>query len=99
MLYVSFPTTESRDNFYEAITDQTDFKIEDTLFESMILKWQHSQISNYEYLLYLNRYVCTVLCKFGSWTSRKWQRCQYPNINVHNDPNLQKKNNLIAHVK
>ena len=36
----------------------SDVKLEDVSLEVMTNKWQNGDISNYDYLLYLNKYVC-----------------------------------------
>lgn len=55
MLYVSFRNESERDAFYDQTIQQSCVKITQTEPESMTLKWQNGIISNYDYLLYLNR--------------------------------------------
>lgn len=55
LLYVSFSKNEDRDNFYLTAMKQEDLNIKQTEPESMTLKWQNGLITNYDYLLYLNR--------------------------------------------
>lgn len=55
MLYVSFRNQSERDEFYDQTIQQSCVKITHTEPESMTLKWQSGVISNYDYLLYLNR--------------------------------------------
>lgn len=55
VLYVAFISNDIRDKFYDAIIQQDNFQIEDLNCDSMIIKWQHGDVSNYDYLLYLNR--------------------------------------------
>lgn len=57
ILYASFRNQCERDEFYEQIMQQERIAIGDTEPESMTLKWQNGIISNYDYLLYLNRYM------------------------------------------
>lgn len=57
LLYVSFRNHSERDEFYERVVEQERVCIKDTEPESMTLKWQNGVISNYEYLLYLNRWA------------------------------------------
>lgn len=54
VLYVAFISNDIRDKFYDAITQQENFRVEDLNCDSMIIKWQHGDVSNYDYLLYLN---------------------------------------------
>lgn len=54
-LYVSCRNDFERDKFYEQITQQDCVQITQNEQESMTLKWQNGVISNYDYLLYLNR--------------------------------------------
>lgn len=55
LLYVSFRNQSERDEFFEMTMQQDCVKITQTEPESMTLKWQNGVISNYDYLLYLNR--------------------------------------------
>lgn len=54
-LYVSLRNQIERDNLYEQVIQQDCVQITHTEQESMTLKWQNGVISNYDYLLYLNR--------------------------------------------
>lgn len=54
VLYVAFITNDIRDKFYDAILQQENFEIEELNCDNMIIKWQHGDVSNYDYLLYLN---------------------------------------------
>lgn len=54
-MYASFRNQSERDEFYEQIMQQDRIAIGNTEPESMTLKWQNGIISNYDYLLYLNR--------------------------------------------
>lgn len=47
--------------FYAEAMRQEDLQITETQPESMTLKWQNRIISNYDYLLYLNRFVFLLL--------------------------------------
>lgn len=55
LLYVSFRNKSECDEFYVQTISQSCVRITHTEPESMTLKWQNGIISNYEYLLYLNR--------------------------------------------
>lgn len=61
MLYVSFRRASERNVFYERTIEQDDLRITRQAPESMALKWQNGIISNYEYLLYLNRYMVNMI--------------------------------------
>lgn len=54
-LYVSFRNPSERDQFFVKCQEQDRIKITQAEPESMTLKWQNGIISNYDYLLYLNR--------------------------------------------
>ncbi|XP_062537016.1 protein FAN-like [Armigeres subalbatus] len=54
LLYVSFRNQAERDDFYNKVSKQEDFSVDEPIPESITLKWQNGLISNYEYLLYLN---------------------------------------------
>lgn len=55
LIYVSFRNPNECDEFYSRTMEQNCLKITQTEPESMTLKWQNGVISNYDYLLYLNR--------------------------------------------
>lgn len=55
LLYVSFKNGEERDAFYNEILAQENYQVEPKESDYMTLKWQNGLISNYDYLLYLNR--------------------------------------------
>ena len=44
--------------YLHAMLHFSDVKLEDVSLEVMTNKWQNGDISNYDYLLYLNKYVC-----------------------------------------
>jgi len=54
-LYFTFVCSQKRDELYDALCAQSAVKLEDSQQEAIILQWQHGVISNYDYLLYLNR--------------------------------------------
>lgn len=53
VLYVAFVNHNLRDKFYDAIIQQDSY-VDNFNCDSMLIKWQHNEISNYDYLLYLN---------------------------------------------
>ena len=53
--YVAMKSKEVRDKFYESILQQPNLTLTSVEPEIITLKWQNRAISNYEYLLYLNR--------------------------------------------
>lgn len=53
--YVTMKSREERDKFYESILQLSALTLNNVEPEIMTLKWQNRAISNYEYLLYLNR--------------------------------------------
>lgn len=57
---MSFRNQMERDDFYDQIMQQERIAIRDTEPESMTLKWQNGIISNYDYLLYLNRCIPSI---------------------------------------
>ncbi|KAH6946918.1 hypothetical protein HPB50_016143 [Hyalomma asiaticum] len=56
-LFLSFKTQQERDELYEKLLKQEALDIEDSGQENMMLLWQSGIISNYDYLLYINRCV------------------------------------------
>lgn len=55
ILYVAFRNETERNSFYDKTMAQDSVRITKMEPESMTLKWQNGVISNYDYLLYLNR--------------------------------------------
>lgn len=55
LLYVAFRNETDRNTFYEKTMAQDGVSIAKIKPETMTLKWQNGAISNYDYLLYLNR--------------------------------------------
>ncbi|XP_060073823.1 protein FAN-like [Ylistrum balloti] len=53
-LYLSLKTADERNELYAHIMQQKDVKLEDTGQEDMTLRWQNGDISNFDYLIYLN---------------------------------------------
>ncbi|ESO93005.1 hypothetical protein LOTGIDRAFT_119978 [Lottia gigantea] len=53
-IYLSFETEKDRNELYERMLQLPDVHYEDCGQEDMTLRWQSGQISNYDYLLYLN---------------------------------------------
>lgn len=53
--FFSFKSRRDRDEVYDMMVSQPDLqRLQQTELESMLLKWQRREVSNYEYLLYLN---------------------------------------------
>ncbi|TMW62542.1 hypothetical protein Poli38472_005160 [Pythium oligandrum] len=53
--FFSFQSRTDRDEIYDMMVNQPDLKrLQQTDLESMVMKWQRREVSNYEYLLYLN---------------------------------------------
>lgn len=55
-MYLTFKSTEIRDSLYNNLLNQSKVKMENHERCIMTLKWQNGALSNYDYLLYLNRY-------------------------------------------
>jgi hypothetical protein len=55
-LYLSFKLEAERDALYHGLLNQSAVHLENTEQEMMTLQWQNGVLSNYDYLLYLNRY-------------------------------------------
>nr|CAD7461018.1 unnamed protein product [Timema tahoe] len=54
-LYLSFKSPEERDMLYQGLIGQQSLTLDNTDQEMMTLQWQNGVISNYDYLMYLNR--------------------------------------------
>lgn len=55
-LLLTLKSPADRDALYGGIMDQSVVHLEETEKEIMTLQWQNGVLSNYDYLLYLNRY-------------------------------------------
>lgn len=54
--YLALRNSSERDNLYEMMIQQPKLKLVALQQDVMTLQWQNGVISNYDYLLYLNRY-------------------------------------------
>lgn len=54
-LYLSLKSKTARDDLYKAITEQPELRLSESKQDIMTLQWQNGTISNYDYLLYINR--------------------------------------------
>lgn len=54
--FISTTTQEQRDLLYDHLLGQKNLKIETITQNQMTLQWQNGSISNYDYLLYINRF-------------------------------------------
>jgi factor associated with neutral sphingomyelinase activation len=61
-LYLSFKSKAERDALYHGLLDQPFVRLENTEQEVMTLQWQNGVLSNYDYLLYINRYGTYFFC-------------------------------------
>lgn len=53
--FFSFRSRKDRDAIYDMMVNQPDLKrLQQTDLESMMIKWQRREVSNYDYLMYLN---------------------------------------------
>ncbi|VEN59952.1 unnamed protein product, partial [Callosobruchus maculatus] len=55
-IYFSFRNQTQRDSLYNSLLQQPELKLDDIRQDVITLQWQNGVISNYEYLLYINRY-------------------------------------------
>lgn len=55
-IYLSFPNELDRDKLYSSIIKQPELKLKNVQQDVMTLKWQNGVISNFEYLMYINRF-------------------------------------------
>lgn len=55
-LFLALKSAKERDDLYSGIMGQSLLKLDDLQQEAVTLQWQHGVLSNYDYLLYLNRY-------------------------------------------
>lgn len=50
-------TQEERDALYTNLLSQSELQIETVHQNHMTMQWQNGSLSNYDYLLYINRYM------------------------------------------
>lgn len=53
-LYLSLASQEERDKFYDALVSQECVNLTESGQENMTYRWQNGQVSNFDYLMYLN---------------------------------------------
>lgn len=56
-IYLAFRSQLDRDRFYANLLMQSELKLCEIEQDVMTLQWQNGFVSNYEYLLYINRWV------------------------------------------
>lgn len=54
-LYLALKSAKERDSLYDAIMNQSSVNLDDLQQEAVTLQWQHGVLSNFDYLMYLNR--------------------------------------------
>lgn len=54
-LYLSLKSKDTRDKLYSTIVEQPKLSLAESKQEIMTLQWQNGTISNFDYLLYINR--------------------------------------------
>lgn len=54
-LFLALKSAKERDDLFVGIMNQKSVKLDDFQQEAVTLQWQHGVLSNYDYLLYLNR--------------------------------------------
>lgn len=54
-IYLAFRNQTERDNLYKQLLQEPAFKLQELEQDVMTLQWQNGIISNYDYLLYINR--------------------------------------------
>lgn len=57
-IYLTFPSESDRDSVYQLLEESPHVHLERVHIEEMTLQWQNGIVSNYDYLMYLNWYVC-----------------------------------------
>lgn len=54
-LFVSFQNQDDRDKLYENLLKQSAVSLETVPQNQMTMRWQNGYLSNYDYILYVNR--------------------------------------------
>lgn len=54
-MYLAFRSHQDRDKLYSSILDRPELKLDQLEPDVMTLQWQNGIISNYDYLMYVNR--------------------------------------------
>lgn len=60
-IYLSFQTESERDSAYQLLEESPHVHLERVHVEEMTLQWQNGIVSNYDYLMYLNWYVFSII--------------------------------------
>jgi len=54
-LFLSFQNQDGRDKLYENLLKQSAISLETVPQNQMTMRWQNGSLSNYDYILYINR--------------------------------------------
>lgn len=58
-IYIALANQEVRDTLHRHLLEQPELKLEEADKDVMTLQWQNGIVSNYDYLIYINRLVKT----------------------------------------
>jgi len=76
-LYLVFESEIVRDQVYDRIIEQEALSLDESAHENMLLKWQAGAISNFDYLLYLNRQADRSFNDITQYPVFPWVICDY----------------------
>lgn len=76
-IFLAFHSEEARDSLIELILIQPDVQLEDVSLDVMTNKWQNGDISNYDYLLYLNNQASRTFSDLNQYPVFPWVISDY----------------------
>ncbi|XP_048732353.2 protein FAN-like [Ostrea edulis] len=71
-IYLSLPTAEERKKLMETILNQKELQLEDSSHDDVMIKWQSKNMSNYDYLMYLNSQADRSFCDLTQYPVMPW---------------------------
>lgn len=87
-LYLVFESELIRDDVYNRILGEEAFSLEESPHENMLLKWQAGAISNFDYLIHLNRQADRSFNDITQYPVFPWVISDYQSNNLDlGDPN------------
>lgn len=71
-IYLSLPTSDERDELYGTILDQKELMLDQSSQDDMMIKWQSKNLSNFDYLMYLNSQADRSFCDLTQYPVMPW---------------------------
>ncbi|XP_061198203.1 protein FAN-like [Saccostrea echinata] len=71
-IYLSLQSANDRNELYDTILKQEELQLEETSQDDMMIKWQSKNLSNYDYLMYLNSQSDRSFCDLTQYPVMPW---------------------------